>query len=318
MTPELTASLIVHTDYTHIASALHSLYQTTIIPVRVILTANTGQDANLARIREEFPDVEIVINEHPRGFATNHNAVLHCAETDFVALLNDDIILHNGALDILVSYLKDHPDVGLVGPALQNPDGSPQVSAYSDPSLLRTIYKVSGLASLTHQQSWARRWLQGMGVLRLLNVESLRANNETRSVPVVKGTVMVVRREAYEQAGVMDEATLAYGEEYGWHLRLRQAGWKVVLVTDAHVTHFGLGQARLELKGHLLIEDRKAILHYFLKYRSKWQSLLLRCAIILSHSFYALVWLAFDRERVKTHLNVVHMALKYQLPMFSF
>jgi GT2 family glycosyltransferase len=150
-------------------------------------------------MQAEFPDIEIAVNDQPRGFAANHNAVLHRARTEFVALLNDDVILHQGALDTLINYLKDHPNVGLVGPALQNPDGSSQVSAYSDPSLFRTIYKVTGLASLTHQQSHLRKWLGRLGIFSLLNVESLKTHAGTRPVPVIKGTVMAVRQVAYQR-----------------------------------------------------------------------------------------------------------------------
>jgi GT2 family glycosyltransferase len=105
----------------------------------------------------------------------------------------------------------------------------------------------------------------------------------------------------------MDEATLAYGEEYGWHLRLRQAGWKVVLVTEAQVTHFGSGQARLRLKGSLLVEDRKAILYYYLKYRPRWQAGLLRLTMALFHTVYGFLWLPFNRGHARTHMNVVDM-----------
>ncbi|MDX1993556.1 MAG: glycosyltransferase [bacterium] len=314
MTPILTVHLIVHSDYSHIEGALHSLYATTRTPSVVYLTINTGDDPRLLPLRQKFPDVQIHINPQPRSFAENHNAILHRAETDTVALLNDDILLHDGTLDTLVTYLAEHPDVGLVGPALKNPDQTWQVSAYSDPSLPRTLYRLSGLASLTHQQSPLRKLLLRTGLLKGMQVESLRENAGTRPVPVIKGVAMVVRRAAYQQAGVMDEITRAYGEEYGWHLRLRRAGWKVMLVEEAQVTHYGSGQARLTMQGWVLVEDRKAILGYYLLYRPTWQAALVRGAILLSHSLFALGWLPFDRKRARTHLDVARMAAGFRLP----
>lgn len=306
--PDLTAHLIVHHDYDHIAPALRSFFATTTTSAQVIVTVNTGADARIDALKAEFPQVAFRIHPQPQSFAANHNAILREAETAFVALLNDDIVLHDGAADALVAYLRAHSDVGLVGPALRNPDGTPQVAAYSDPSLFRTLYRLSGLASLTHQQSAARRWLHRAGVLRLFRVESLRSGGETRAVPVIKGVAMFVRRAACAQAGYMDEVTKAYGEEYGWHLRLRRSGWRVVLVEEAVVTHYGLGQARLRLPAWMLVEDRKATLAYYRQYRPGWQGEVVRGAVLMTHALYSAAWLLPNRQRSAAHWAVVRMA----------
>ena len=308
----LTVSFIVHEDFTHIAQALRSFYTTNSPPGEVYVTINSGYDAQVDQLRVEFPDIQILVNTTPQGFAANHNHIMRLAETEYVALLNDDIILHDGALAKMVNYLQSNSQAGLVGAALQNPDGSPQVSVYSDPELLRALYKISGLAVITHQQSVVRRWMIKVGVGRLLKVESLRTQTTARPVPTVKGVAMVVRQAAYREVGLMDETTLAYGEEADWHLRLRQAGWQVVHVPEAKVTHFGLGQARLQLRGPLIVEDRKAILNYFLKHRPQWQVVVLRVAIVFSHLFWSLVWLPFSRSHASNHYQVAHMGLTWQ------
>ena len=309
---KLTVSLIVHNDFSHIRAALHSLRRTR-TPFQAYITINTGYVPEVDQLRKEFPEVVFHINESPRGFAANHNAIMRMATSEFVGLLNDDIILHNGALDTLVAYLDNHPETGLVGPKLFNADGTPQVSYYSDPGLLRMIYKISGLAIITHQQSPVRRWLQRLRINRLLNVESLNPHpNTARPVPVIKGTVMVVRRKAYQQVGLMDETTLAYGEEIDWHWRLRQAGWQVVFVPEAQVTHFGTSQATLRLTGKQLVEDRKAILNYYLKFRPFWQVMMIRCSIALSHSFWGLISLPLSRQQAQAHFRTAHLGITWQ------
>lgn len=310
--PHLTAHFIVHHDYTHIAAALRSFFDTTTISSHVVVTINTGFDPLVDVLKAEFPQVQFDIHTQPQSFAINHNMILKRADTEFVALLNDDIIFHEGAIDTLVNYLQVNKDVGLVGPSLRNPDGTPQVAAYSDPSLFRTLYRLSGLASLTHQQSIVRRWLKQLGLLRLFKVESFKQNAGTRAVPVIKGVAMVVRRSACDQAGYMDEVTKAYGEEYGWHLRLRQSGWRIVLVEEAVVTHYGLGQARLEMQGWVLVEDRKAILSYYVQYRPRWQAQVVRGAILISHGVLRLLWLPRNRQRSENHRGVVQMALSFR------
>lgn len=308
----LTVSLLVHEDFSRIAAALDSLYATTQTPCDVYVVINKGDPAKVEALRAQFPHVQYIINEQPQGFAANHNMIMQVAKTDYIALLNDDLELHEGALDTLVEYLQVHPQAGLVGPRLDNPDGTQQVSTYSDPSLFRTLYKISGIAALTHQQSAARKVLGKLGLLRLFKVESLAFDNRTRAVPIIKGAVMVLRRAAYAQVGGMDTITLAYGEEADWHWRLRQAGWDVVYVPEARVTHYGLGQAQLKLTGWMLREDRKASLNYYLKHRPRWQAMLVRVAIVLAHSFWGLVWLLPDHKRGRANFDTVRMALTFK------
>jgi GT2 family glycosyltransferase len=118
---------------------------------------------------------------------------------------------------------------------------------------------------------------------------------------------MVTRREVLEQTGLMDEITRAYGEEYDWHFRIRQAGWEVVLVPQARLIHLGKGQVQLKLRGMLLIEDRKAILHYFQKHRPAWQVFVVRMAMMIFHGFFGLVWLPFSREKSNTHWQIARI-----------
>jgi GT2 family glycosyltransferase len=308
----LTVSMVVHQNFGFIEQALSTLYISTSLPLETYVIINAGEKSHVATLKSQFPQVHYIINDTPQGFAANHNMILRLARTDFIALLNDDILIHEHALDILVDYLQSHPDTGVAGPLLRNGDGTQQVSVYSDPRLLRSMYRVSGFAVFTSQNSKLRRVLIKSGLLRGLKVESLKFDNRARPVPIVKGAAMVIRRAAYEQVGGMDETTRAYGEEADWHWRFREAGWQIAFVPEAVITHFGAGQANLQLRGWVLVEDRKAILYYYLKHRPSYQALLIRLTIVLSHFLWTLLWLLFDRKRASDHLQVVKMALSFR------
>ena len=312
---KLAVSIIVLDDFTRLMAALRSLYDTTTTPFKVYIVVDNAlgrDDPQIERVLADYPQVELIFNEKRRGFAANHNQVMRRATADYVALLNDDIILHEGALDTLVDYLDAHPGVGLVGPQQLNPDGSHQVAVYSDPTLLRLVYKISGLATLTSETSRIRRFMQRTGLVYLFRVDSLHIQTRTRPVDIVKGVAMVARRTAYEQVGLMAESTLAYGEEADWHLRMRQAGWEVALVVEAAVTHFGHGHGSLRLSAKLLPEDRKGMLNYFIKHRPRWQVWVMRGAIIISHGFWSLFWLPFSRERSRVHRGVMAVGWDWQ------
>ncbi|PJF39343.1 MAG: hypothetical protein CUN54_08920, partial [Phototrophicales bacterium] len=264
MAKPLSISLVVHDDYTHIFNTLDSLYHQTETPFDAYVTINTPPSPEGDALQEQYPDIHIRQNATPQGFATNHNVILREVETRYILVLNDDVTLKQNAIDTLVKYLDDHEEVGLVGPFIENPDGSPQQSAFNDPSLFRMIYTISGLNRLTRHGGIVRQTLQRLGMAHQLKIASLDTRPRTRAVPVIRGVAMLVRRDACMQAGVMDEDVRFYGEEMGWHLRIRQHGWRVVLVAEARIIHHNEAQ---DLTGWKLTEHRKSILAYFTKYR---------------------------------------------------
>jgi N-acetylglucosaminyl-diphospho-decaprenol L-rhamnosyltransferase len=300
----LSVHFIVHHDFSHIHQALQSLAENTSTPHDVYVTINAGAAEEIERLKVAFPQARITVNANPAGFAANHNAFMRRAETPYVALLNNDIFIHPGALDRLIAYLDSHSDVALVGPGIQNPDGTTQISAYSDPTLLRMLYTISGLGRFTPHGGCVRTALQRSGLTRLIGTESLQPVGKTRCVPVVVGVAMVARRAAYLQAGLLDEHTIIYGEEYGWHWRLRSYGWKVALVTEAQVTHYSPKQ---DLSGWKLAEHRKSILSYYQRYRPAWQMVVIRLSIIVFHTLYALVLWPFNRAVAASHWQTVRM-----------
>jgi hypothetical protein len=309
----LTISIIVHNDYSHIDRALASLFANSALPLTLYITINTGESPEAARLQAAFPQVHYLVNSQPAGFATNHNRVMHIAQTPYVALINDDVEMPMGMIEQLMVYLEAHPKVGLVTPRILNPDGTPQLTTFSDPTLLRMVYRISGFGHLTRQGSFLRKVAVRLGINRLLGVSSLKEYSVSQSVPVAVGVAMFARREAYQQAGMMDEDTRVNGEEYGWHWRLRQHGWQVHIVTETYITHFNTQQ---NLSGWFLVEHRKGILNYFCRYRPGWQAITLRGALIFFHGVRAVVNTLFNRKAAPYDWQIVGMAWRWR-PMLS-
>jgi hypothetical protein len=303
----LTVSVIVHDDFSHIYQTLACLFAMPTPPQRIYVTINASlSQAEIDNLQQVFPTVHMLINPQPQGFATNHNRAMFLAETPFIALLNDDITFAPDALDRLIGVLQAQPDVGLVAPGIQSPDSSSQLAVFSDPTLFRSIYKISGAGSLTQHGGLARRILLRMGVAQRLGVESLNPDQTMRAVPVARGVCMVTRREVYELVGGMDEDTRIYGEEYGWHWRIRQGGWRVMFVPQVIITHYNLSQP---LEGWKLAEHRKSILNYFIRYRPRWQAQLIRASIVIFHGLWALLNLPFSRQRFHQHKQAAQIGL---------
>jgi GT2 family glycosyltransferase len=305
----LTASIIVHQDYSHISRALDTLLNNAAIPMTVYVTINSGYSSELAQLQSAYPSIRFRINANPKGFAANHNAIMAIAATPYIALLNDDIEIPPGMISTLVNHLESNSEVGLVTPLVLNPDGTQQLNSFNDPTLMRMIYKISGLGHWTRHGSWLRNLLVSLGLNRIFNVSSLDNHSDTHDVPVAVGVAMFVRRKAYEQAGLMDEDTLVYGEEYGWHRRIRQAGWKIRVVSETHITHFNAVQ---NLKGWQLVEHRKGMLSYFYRYQSHWQAILIRISLIVLHSLRAMLSILFIPGQFKSEIMVVKLAIGWK------
>ena len=305
----LTVSIIVHEDFSHIDQTLSTLYQNSHLRLEVYVTINKGDKGKVTALKARFPQVHYVVNDTPAGFAHNHNQVLRLAQTELVALLNDDIIVTPSMIDHMIAFMDVTPDVGLASPRVVNPDGSSQLTAFNDPGLFRMIYSISGLGRFTPHGGRVRRLMQRYGASNHLGVASLVDTVETRFVPVVVGVAMFVRRAAYEQAGMMDESTLVYGEESAWHWRLRLCGWRIAVVGDATVIHLNASQ---DLTGWKLVEHRKGILNYYIRYRPRWQSILIRSCIIGFHSIRGTITTFAAPKQSRPEWQTVRMALSWR------
>ena len=163
----------------------------------------------------------------------------------YFLLLNSDAWLADGALARLVQHADAHPEAAVVGPRLRNPDGSLQRSVRGFPTLWRLATEYLFLRKLAPRT-------------RLLNAFYAGgfAHDEEREVEVVMGACMLVRREAVEQVGPLDDAFFLFSEETDWCERFRRAGWTVRFYPGAECVHVGGASHggrmfRENVRGHL-------------------------------------------------------------------
>ena len=190
------------------------------------LVDNASRDGSAQAIRDEFPAVNLIANARNLGFGAANNLALEKARGKYLLLLNSDAFPLNGALQTLCRYLQEHSEVGAVGPRLLNADGSLQASCWKFPSPSRSWFESVGLAAaLPNHPTFGDyyRW----------------AHDEERAVDFVIGACLLVRREVYEQVGGFDEDFFLYAEETDWQKRMTQAGWSIVFLPAAEVTHLG-------------------------------------------------------------------------------
>jgi N-acetylglucosaminyl-diphospho-decaprenol L-rhamnosyltransferase len=191
--------------------------------IEILVVDNASADGSADMVVEEFPRAVVIRAPRNLGFAAANNVALARSRGAAVMLLNPDAVLTPGALDLLVGYLREHSEVGIVGPTLRYPDGRFQSSGFEFPSVLSEL-----------RQSRSVDWL-------LCKLGSRRAvpSPETTAIEVdwVDGACLLVRREVIETVGPLDEQFFLYGEEVDWCYRARRAHWHVVAVRAATVVH---------------------------------------------------------------------------------
>jgi GT2 family glycosyltransferase len=139
-----------------------------------------------------------------------------------VLLLNDDTLVNAPSLDAMVEFLETHPDAGAVAGRLLNADGSFQ-AGYANFSSLREEFLIA-----TH-----------LGELLWKGYPSHEDDNQVRPVGWLSSACLLLRREALDQVGLLDEEYFIYGDEADLQYRLQRAGWNVYYLPHAHTIHFG-------------------------------------------------------------------------------
>ena len=291
-----------------LAQALSSLYRHAehLDPLEVIVVDNASQDGSAEMVARKFPRVRLIANRDNRGFTGGNNQGLTAAAGDYVLLLNSDAEVRPKALQALVSYLDEHPDTGLVGPRLVNADGSTQSSRRRFPTL----------PILFLESTWLQ-WLAPQNALKRYYAEDVPETHE-QDVDWVTGAAMLVRREAIDQVGPLDEGFFMYSEELDWCRRFREAGWRIAYTPESEIIHYG-GKSSEQVTASRHIYFQSSKVRYARKYHGVLTAEVLRLWLLAQYLTQIVLegakWIIGHRRelrasRVKAYLRVMRSRLR--------
>jgi GT2 family glycosyltransferase len=288
------------------ASPNHQSLITNHLVIELIVVDNGSTDGSAMMVRDEFPAVHLVASDTNLGYPGGNNAGLHLAQGRYVMILNPDTEVRPGALAALVTYADAHPDVGVVGPQLLNPDGSVQSSRRRFPTFTTALFEST--------------WLQPLAPRRLLERYYVldQPDDATLDVDWVDGAALVARREAVEQVGLLDEGFFMYSEELDWCRRFRQAGWRVVYLPTAQIVHHrGKSSEQVVAARHIHFQTSKV--RYFRKHHGALTAETLRLFLLGNYVWQLALegakWLLGLRrplraERVAAYWQVLRSGLR--------
>jgi N-acetylglucosaminyl-diphospho-decaprenol L-rhamnosyltransferase len=194
----------------------------------VIVVDNASTDGSADMVRREFPQVRLIASEVNGGYAYANNLGLKAQNARYYLLLNPDTLLPPTALAQMVAYMESRSDAGVAGPRLVLADGSLDLACRRGfPTPAVSFYRFSGLSRLFPKSPRFGRY----------NMTYLDPDKEAE-VDSVVGAFMMVRGEAIEQVGLLDEEFFMYGEDLDWAYRMKQARWKVYYNPEVTVLHY--------------------------------------------------------------------------------
>jgi len=197
------------------------------ISFEILVVDNGSGDGSQEMVRKEFPQVRLIENKDNQGFARASNLALRKSKGKYGLLLNPDTIVEKGVLKTMVNFMKMNARVGICGCRLLNEDGSLQPSGGNFPDLFTAFLQMTKLNYLYPGNRFSRRFM-GAGL----------AAGKAGEVDWVTGACLLMRRQAMEAVGLLDERFFMYCEDLDWCRRMKDAGWKVYYLPEAQVVHY--------------------------------------------------------------------------------
>ncbi|MEW6586027.1 MAG: glycosyltransferase family 2 protein [Nitrospirota bacterium] len=179
----------------------------------IIVSSNSPYPVDKRRnLEREMPDVRWVFNAVNRGFAGAVNAGIAHASGSCIVITNADVVFKQGSLASAYRYLTDHRDAGIIGPKIVDREGNIQDCCRR----FMTPWRFS--------VRFAKRLLFRRDVVLRKGFDY----GKLQPVDWIVGAFMMVKREAMEKVGLMDEDYFLYVEDMDWCKRFRDLGYSVI------------------------------------------------------------------------------------------
>ena len=244
-------------------AAIRSVYDSQNDYTKEIAVVDNGStDETSTILPREFPDIKYLRPGKNLGFAGANNLGARDVRGDFLLLLNSDARLQRDSLQRAVEWMRTHPDCGIAGAQLLNPDGSKQNSIANFPSLATELLNKS--------------------LLRRLFPRRFPGKEQNYAEPVevesVIGAFMLVRKEVWQAPGGLDERYFFFFEETDFCLRAAQRGWKVFHVPQVLVWH-EQGRSASQMPIPARVEYWRSRYLYFARHHSPVARFVLRLGL---------------------------------------
>jgi len=197
--------------------------------VQVTVVDNASTDDSVKYLKQYFKWVKIYQSGKNGGFAFGNNVALRKNKARYAMLLNSDteFLPEKSNLDLLIKFLDDNKQVGVLTPRLQLSDGSLDWASHrGEPTPWASFTYATKLEKIFPKQKLFNRYH-----LKHLDLNSIH------QVDAVSGAAMLVRASAMKKVGLLDEDFFMYGEDLDWCHRFRNANYQVIFHPGVTIIH---------------------------------------------------------------------------------
>lgn len=215
-------------------ACLESVFASQRVSYEVFVVDNASKDGSAVIVGQKYPGVRVIANEANRGFGAANNQALHECLGRHVIFLNPDTTVEPESFYTMVEFMDTHPQVGLAGPMVLNPDGTRQDSV---------SYRYPG-----HRYGAA-----DLGPL-------------PGEIACVLGACQIASASLLKELGGFDEDFFLYGEDQDLCLRIRKRGLKIVLIDEAVFMHHGGQSERMTMPAEVFTKKFRGKLLFYRKH----------------------------------------------------
>lgn len=198
------------------------------VSCELFVVDNNSIDGSVDMVRAKFPQVTLLANKDNLGFSKANNQAMRLANGEYVLLLNPDTVVEEDTFVKVVDFMDSHPDAGGLGVRMLDGKGKflPE-SKRGLPTPSVAFYKIFGISRLFPKSQLFGRY--HLGYLDEF---------ETNEIEILSGAFMLMRKEALDKVGLLDEAFFMYGEDIDLSYRIVLGGYKNYYFPETRIIHY--------------------------------------------------------------------------------
>lgn len=256
------------------------------------LVDNASNDGSVEFFKKEYQQVKLIESKKNLGFAGGHNLVLSKVDARYYLILNSDTEVLDDTLSKMLEFMDNNLGIGIASCRVLNYDDTLQSNAGDLPKGMSLI-----------------NWLFNLEILGFKN-PSFHRNDpvyyaNTHEVGWVSGSFMMVRNEVIKKIGFLNNDFFMYFEDVEFCMRAKEAGFKVVLVSDATITHLSGGSLD-EPKFRQWSGEFKGLVLYYKKKFGILIGLLMQILVLFALIFRIIAFTLIGKiEYAKTYAKVI-------------
>ena len=238
----------------------------------VFVVDNNSIDGSVEMVRLKFPEINLIANKDNRGFSKANNQAIEISQGEYILLLNPDTVVEEDTFSKVISFMDNHPDAGGLGVRMLDGKGVflPE-SKRGLPTPTVAFYKIFGLSKLFPKS-------KKFGQYHLGHLNEL----ETNEVDILSGAFMLMRKEALNKVGLLDETFFMYGEDVDLSYRIQKGGYKNYYFPETRIIHYKGESTKKSSVNYVFVFYRAMVIFaekHFSQKNAKLFSFLINCAI---------------------------------------